>query len=255
MLKSYDMKLTNTQPILSELWSSRVIRKNWGNDVVFSIGKLLIETRFTRGLHDEAIQLCIDIRYNLKRVYTELDAITLEFSKLLSELYTAKGQYAMAAAVQEEILVSLLEEVRTSQGESIATGEAIKLAATHIELLRRALHRPNGKPNEQAFRSLFEDLKLCFGKEPLWIEQTIKPFSVASGKGSEQLGTWHQPTNWGFFGQRAVKKRESLLILRKRSSYQTLNGGTSSSNGKLPNGNGVVVCELPRSLQLTVPMA
>jgi hypothetical protein len=91
------------QWILHDLWTSRYTQSSWPPSTIVTIGRKLIECRFSMGDRHAALHLAEDICYNLRRVWGPLDKTTLEMSSLLAEMYTAVGQHAKAMAVHEEV--------------------------------------------------------------------------------------------------------------------------------------------------------
>jgi hypothetical protein len=163
-----------------------------------------------------------------------LEATTLEFSTLLSRLYTAKSRHLKAAAVHVEVLRAILDEFQGTQEEELDTADTARIAIGHVEFLRHALHRAGGKHNDLTYKTLIEELNHIFGKEKVWVERAPTPLTRAPAKGTEKLGTWVPPTQWGFIIDHLAvsKKRDGPhLILKKRGASWALHSNGHSAAG------------------------
>ena len=187
--------------------------------MVVTLGRRLIETRFSRGHHDAAIHLCKDIRYNLTRVWGALDSTTLEFTVLLSELYTATSQYDKAMKVHNEVLSELVYD-----DDAADRKEGLEIATKHLELLKRSYARGGCKWSEESsYVELLQSVSKKFGKK---LETDHKKWPV---KVNDTLGTWVKPKEWGFAITTA--KRPKHLSMLKRSSSNWNVGGVDRHNG------------------------
>jgi hypothetical protein len=178
--------------ILTDLWTSRIVQKDWSPDIIVWIGRRLVETRFCRGHVDASIQLCRDICYNLRQVWGCCDPITLEMTKLLSGLYTASGNHQAAMTLHETVLYDLL-----NGRDEVEQTRAADTAMQHIELLKRAHSRlskdEKNKSKVQNLSAWNSDL----------VTQVLHKFGLESSTldisqmhdGSD-LGTWHRPRSF-----------------------------------------------------------
>ena len=87
----------------------------------------------------EAIRLCEDICYNMRRTWGSLDPKSLEMSDLLSELYTNMGHYREAQGVHENVL-RLVVEGDDGDDRTLDTMEAVR-AKKQLELLKQSYLR------------------------------------------------------------------------------------------------------------------
>ena len=182
----------------------------------------------------------LHIRYNLKRVWGLLDASTLEFTGLLSELYTFTGEYSKALALNEEVLSELAYGNPRSNGLHNHNVVPVEVAANHIELLRHAYHRLGDKDKAKglaAAEETFVDLEGQYRDNELWAKRKPQAIKNAPAKGAKQLGMWNPPESFGFLvdGPKVEKKRQS--ILRTASSNWSLNGSAGSGSGSSPSGH------------------
>ena len=125
------------------------MHKNWDQDTIIQVGKRLVEVRFLRGdpsrsndrYRAAATELCGDICYNLRRVWS-LDPKALEMSELLSKLYTDQGHYREAMGVHEDILLFAVE----GDDGNDKTVDSLEPATAklHIDLLKRSHIRLGG---------------------------------------------------------------------------------------------------------------
>ncbi|KAL1628509.1 hypothetical protein SLS56_005854 [Neofusicoccum ribis] len=126
--------------VLAALWSSRAVHRTWSTPLVLAIARRLIETRAARGRVDDAVALAEDVRYNLERVWGPLDEATLDFTALLSALYTAHGRCAEALQLHENVLARL---VGAGAGEDWDDGsvkgveEGARVAVAQLEEVQR----------------------------------------------------------------------------------------------------------------------
>ncbi|KAI9703724.1 MAG: hypothetical protein M1836_007494 [Candelina mexicana] len=188
----------NLEWLLEDLWSSRQTQKTWKTETILSLGKSLVNVRFSRGHqgheshHAKAIHLCEDICYNLRRVYGDLDRSALEMSCLKSELYTAQQQYGKAMAVHEDILRQSLSDDNDLTGENLAG-----IAKTHLELLKRCFQRNKGWAKEaKIYEELGRQLVKEFSKYDSWKGvQSVEKWDKKAGP-ADELGMWKRPTTF-----------------------------------------------------------
>ena len=105
--------------LLTILWNSRVVQRNWQASSTLALGRRLIMARFLVGETSSALRLAEDVVYNCRRVHGVRHRSTHDMSILLSQLYTgvaqkyetrkdgaelAKRYYKKCAAIHENIL-------------------------------------------------------------------------------------------------------------------------------------------------------
>ncbi|KAF9884696.1 hypothetical protein FE257_001325 [Aspergillus nanangensis] len=188
----------NLEFLLTDLWTSRIVQKTWSSDTIVTIGRRLVEARFSCGKTEQAIRLCSDICYNLRRVWGSFDRMTLELTTLLSELYTASGNYRAAMTVHERILRQLVTDGDIS--DTLSVSEAATIASKHTEFLKRAHQRLGGWDKEEhLYKRLVEGLNERFAGEKAWAGTTevLQVEEWAKGE-ADELGTWRAPGAYGF---------------------------------------------------------
>ena len=211
------------QWILRNLWSSRIVQKTWSSTIVVWIGRRLVETCYTRDHTEEAIHLCKDIRYNLTRVWGSLDKTTLEFTVLLSELYTAKGDYRKALSLHHEVL----SELANSDDEGISKSHGAQIAVTHLELLRASYQRLGGwDKDERSYKELYDRLSQKFEGEKSWKDKKLPKIEKWTPKGADQTGMWKKPADFSFMLKEAKAGTHQHALRRTSGSWVTaLNNG------------------------------
>ncbi|KAL8902696.1 MAG: hypothetical protein Q9207_004463 [Kuettlingeria erythrocarpa] len=147
--------------ILEILWKSREVQKNWQPDTIIEIGRRFVQARYlhvSKERRSEAIRLCGDICYNLRRVWGSLDPKTLEMSNLLSQLYTNMGHYREAQGVHENVLRLITEGDDGDDSTQDTIGS--KDARHQVELLKQSFLRLRGwDKSPEIYRDLIDDLK------------------------------------------------------------------------------------------------
>ncbi|KAN0098801.1 hypothetical protein V8E51_014464 [Hyaloscypha variabilis] len=205
--------------ILTQLWNNRHTQKTWSSAVVVSIGRRLVETRFTRGHHEEAIHLLEDMCYNLRRVWGALDATTLEMHDLLSAFYTAVGNYRRAMLIHED----LLRDTVSDKGEELPAAEAAQIAVQQVELLKRSYQHLGGWDKDaQIYIDLYQQLCHVFGSEESWKKANTQSVEKWQPKGADSLGTWVKPESFEFM--ETGNSRKHANFLRKSSGTWSLGG-------------------------------
>lgn len=221
--------------ILTKLWSSRIVQKTWSSTIVVWIGRRLIETRFCRKeKHNDAIHLCKDIRYNLTRVWGGLDRTTLEFTALLSELYTATNQHRKAMALHEDVL----SQIAYGDDEGLSSCDSAAAAVKHAELLKRTYQR-EGKWDKglPIYQDLFTQLDRKFAKEKTWTEKAPKGIEKWQAKGADQMGMWSRPSGFEFLVEEKkteTPKKHQYVLRRASSNFAVRQSyANGSASGKL----------------------
>lgn len=222
---SFVSATNNPQRILQTLWKTRTIRNNMSSSpLVLYIGRSLIQTLACLARFPDAIHLASQIRYNLSYIRGALDRSTLDFTLLLSELYTATGRFAEAMQLHEQVLLRLSEGDADGTADGNAHGEvSLATAQKHVELLKYAFKR-HGKfdKSTQHYADMFSALDAQFGAHKGWAAARPKVEAWTPGvKEGEALGCWRPPVKfeWGVEGEESVgerKWREELV--RRRAS-------------------------------------
>ncbi|KAE8154646.1 hypothetical protein BDV25DRAFT_135813 [Aspergillus avenaceus] len=194
--------------LLGQLWSSRVVQRTWSSDTIILVGRRLVEARFSNGRTAQAIHLCGDLCYNVKRVWGQFDKSALELTNLLSALYTAENDHARAMGVHESVLRQLLEDgtdLPMSRRAEIANGQAARL--------QRCYQRNGGwNKGSERYEHMFRQLNDKFAKETQWTSRNPKQWKA---KDVDQLGRWEPPSDYGFLT--SSKGTEHHNQLRKAS--------------------------------------
>ena len=223
------------QTILSSLWHSRHARQSWSSTTIVSIGRRLVEVRFSLPAHRAgAIDLCQDICYNLQRVWGAFDPTTLSMFRLLSALYAAENNHKKALSLRGDVLKNLLtayEEdgtVEESQGAIIAVDE--------LRLLKRTYLRCGGwDSNREEWEELFGNLNDAFHGQGCWKASKTASLGIdkwdASGKfKADDKGVWSPPTEWEFL---AMEEDKAKAVKHQNNLRKT--SGWIPSLGKLSN--------------------
>lgn len=189
-----------SQWILEILWKSREVQKNWKPDTIIEIGRRFVQARYlhaSKERRSEAIRLCDDICYNLRRVWGSLDPKTLEMSNLLSQLYTNMGHYREAQGVHENVL-RLVTEGDDGDDSTQDTMDS-KTALHQVELLKQSYLRLHGwDKSPEIYRDLINDLKQMpeYKSLPEW--KNLRPVNEWNPKepASETEGKFKTPDTW-----------------------------------------------------------
>lgn len=175
-----------------------------------------MEARFSCSRKEQAIRLCTDLCYNIGRVWGQFDRITLELTALLSELYTATGNYAGAMTVHE----NALRQVTHTQTD-VTSAEMGSFAVQHTELLKRAYQRNGGWAKQSAlYTDLLGKVNEQLKAEKTWSQSSIESVEKWQPKGADNLGLWQPPTSYGFLTAGKINKHQNQL--RKISTGKVL---------------------------------
>jgi tetratricopeptide (TPR) repeat protein len=229
---SEQKKYEDLERILQTLWHTRTIRNNMSSSpLVLYIGRSLVQTLACLNKFSDAIHLCYHIRYNLAYIRGALDKSTLDFTILLSELYTEQKRYGDAMELHEDILCRLAE------GQTAPGLEPLKAVHTHTELLKLAFKRAGKFDKEpQHYYDVFVALDQRFGDEKAWVEKRPQPEKWTPGtKEGEIFGCWKKPAKfeWEFEGEESVGEtrwREELV--KRRVSGKSWFGGGKAIEGQ-----------------------
>ncbi|RDL37292.1 Uncharacterized protein BP5553_04725 [Venustampulla echinocandica] len=220
--------------ILTALWQSRDSQPTWSTSTVVGIGRRLVETQFSHGHQDQAIALCEDICYNLRRVWGALDATTLEMHILLSSFHTAAGNYRKAMLVHEEVL----RDTVSDKGSELPLAEASKIAVQHLELLKRAYQRLGGWDKEpQMYVDLYHQIAHVFGSEDAWRKSAPAPLEKWQAKGADSLGIWTRPQSFEFI-RTSTRKHSNHLRRSSRPWNFRPSHAYSSQSVAIASGGG-----------------
>ncbi|KAF1939431.1 hypothetical protein EJ02DRAFT_408534 [Clathrospora elynae] len=214
-------KYQDLERILQTLWKTRTIHNNISSSpLVLYIGRSLIQTLACLNKFSDAIHLCYHIRYNLEYIRGALDKSTLEFTLLLSELYTAQHRHREAFELSEDILF------RLGEGQTAPGLDPLRIANMHTELLKFAYKR-HGKfdKSTQHYYDMFVALDEQFGDEKLWKEKRPQIEKWTPGvKEGETHGCWKAPVKfeWRFEEEESVGERKWREELVKRRASGNL---------------------------------
>ncbi|KAJ4330171.1 hypothetical protein N0V87_010239 [Didymella glomerata] len=187
---SQQKRYQDLERILQLLWKTKTIRNNLSSSpLVLHIGHSLVQTLAALGKYSDAIHLCYHIRYNLEFIRGALDRSTLEFTVLLSELYTAQKRYRDAFELHEDVIC------RLGEGQTAPGLNAVNVANKHTELMKFAFKR-HGKFDKDVhqYEELFGALDAEFGNEKAWKDKRPQPEKWTPGVGKEEVfGCWKRP--------------------------------------------------------------
>jgi len=193
--------------ILRDLWDARQSRISWNADVIVAIGHRLCEVLYASGKRTEAIDLCNDIRYNVKRVWGAVDPSTVLSYNLLSAMYTAAGAYDKAMALH----VELLREALAPENEDELADISSDVILQQMNLLKRSYQRlGRWIEDPEEYKKLWHGFEELFKPtDDLWkgIDHintwTPKPPGVQVNEG---IGMWKTPGTWCFLPTDEEKK-------------------------------------------------
>lgn len=203
----------------------------------------------------EAIRLCEDICYNLRRTRGALDPTALKMSDLLSQLYTNMGHYREAQGIHENIL-RLVVEGDDGDDRTLDTMESGD-ARRQVELLKQSYLRLRGwDKSPEIYKDLIDGLRAMpeFKGKPEW--KDVRPVNEWNPKEavSETLGKFEAPKTWylvipdGGFDDKgevveAKPSRPKMDVKRATSNWgrQFVRGllhGEHDDGGRKSNGAG-----------------
>ncbi|KAH0542763.1 hypothetical protein FGG08_002902 [Glutinoglossum americanum] len=188
----------NLERILNSLWQARQL--SWGYKIIAQIGLRLADARAAHGRPQLATELLQDMSYNLQRVRTILDPLTLTCYNHLSSIYTFAKQPDKAMAVHGTVIKSALAD----ENNSGHPGRTAKVVQGQLQLLKRSYQR-SGKweqheHGEAGYYSLWNESKILFEDSPYWNKgDDIRKWPTKGVlTGHKDLGWWHAPSEWGF---------------------------------------------------------
>lgn len=213
-----EQMLIRQQRILQTLWKTRTIRNNISSSpLVLYIGRSLIQTLACLNKFSDATHLCYHIRYNLEYIRGPLDRSTLEFTWLLSELYTAQNRHLDAMNLHDDIIC------RLGEGHTAPGLDAPAIAHKHTELLKFAFKR-NGKfdKDSQHYYDMFAALDEQFADEKAWKDKRPQVEKWTPGvKDGESFGCWKAPAKFEFNFEEEESAGESKWreeLVKRRAS-------------------------------------
>ncbi|KAI4287738.1 MAG: hypothetical protein L6R35_003004 [Caloplaca aegaea] len=191
---------TDLEWILELLWKSREVQKKWKADTIIEIGRHFVQARYlnaSKERRSEAIRLCEDICYNLRRTRGALDLTSLKMSELLSKLYTNMGHYREAQGVHENVL-RLVVEGDDGDDRTHDTMDASN-ARYQVDLLKQSFLRLHGwDKSPEIYVNLVQDLRQMpeYKSHPAW--KDVRPANEWNPKepASETLGKFEAPRTW-----------------------------------------------------------
>ncbi|KAI9645500.1 hypothetical protein NHQ30_006240 [Ciborinia camelliae] len=191
-------KFEDLEWLLAQSWNSRNFKKTL-LATIYSIGCLLIETKFINNHVEEAINLAEDVAYNLIRVLGVLDPTTVKMKNLLSSLYTSWSRHTQAMNVH----YTILRDITSDSGDEIPRNELCEAAISQIELLRRTYQRlgtGGWDKDSKLYSDLFQQLNVKFEGEETWksAPSEIKNPAKWQAFGADDLGVWQRPKSFKF---------------------------------------------------------
>ncbi|KAK1750959.1 hypothetical protein QBC47DRAFT_331102 [Echria macrotheca] len=111
--------------LLTKLWKSREVQKNWNPARVVSVGRLMVHAYVAAKKLKDAIGLCDTMCYNLRRSRGVLDHVTIEMTQMLAELYTYDKRVDKAMAVHEQLLREIEAALREDDGWQAKARESV----------------------------------------------------------------------------------------------------------------------------------
>ncbi|KAI4127033.1 MAG: hypothetical protein LQ338_003402 [Usnochroma carphineum] len=242
--------------ILELLWKSREVQKNWRPDTIIEIGCRFVQARYlnaSKGRRSEAIRLCEDICYNLRRVWGSHPK-TLEMSNLLSQLYTNMGHYREAQGLHENNL-RLIVEGDDGDDRTLDTMDS-QTAYSQVELLKQSYLRLRGwDKSPEIYKDLIHDLKQMpeYKSEPEW--KDVRPANEWKLKesASETLGTFQAPKMWYLVRPDKFNEKGEVIEIQPKGPRMHVKRATSNwgmnfvhnlmhehhKNGVVAKSNGV----------------
>jgi hypothetical protein len=181
-----------------------------------------------------------------------LNKSTVEFTFLLSELYTQQNRYHEAAELHEDILY------RLGEGQSAPGLEPARVAATQIELLKMAYMREGAEKPPSSYYDLFTALDKRFQGNQAWRETRPQLEKGTPGaKEGETFGCWKKPAKfeWEFEDEETQAERgwrEELVTRRVSGTFwgkETFGNGKDAENDSLADGtdNGRIHASIDKS--------
>ncbi|ORX96502.1 hypothetical protein BCR34DRAFT_497725 [Clohesyomyces aquaticus] len=240
---SEQKKYEDLERILQTLWQTRKARNTLASSpLTLWLGRCLIQTLAALNKFSDAVHLCYHIRYNLAYIRGYLDRSTLEFTVLLSELYTEQKRYRDAMELHEDILC------RLGEGQSAPGLDKLRIAQQHTELLKFTYKR-QGKweKSPQYYYDVFSALDVRFSGDKSWVEKRPQLEKWSPGvKDGETFGCWKRPQKleFGFEEEETLGEtrwREELVRRRISGNWAAkgnANGGYTNGHAN-GNGNGV----------------
>ncbi|KAI9641201.1 hypothetical protein NHQ30_010001 [Ciborinia camelliae] len=216
--------------LLTQLWNSRHSQPSWSSSTIVHIGRLLVETQFSRSHQEQAIILLEDMCYNIRRVWGPLDPTTLEMQNLLSAFYTSSPHPDLTKAmrIHEDILRSTVSDA----GDELPRDEVCDIAIVQLELLKRVYWRKGSWDKDvSVYVDLWQQIGQEFENEHAWKEAVkvlkgVDKWTVKKGEKGEkddELGIWKRPGSFEFMTV-DEGKRPHLNMLRKVSSIWGFSG-------------------------------
>ncbi|KAL8834428.1 MAG: hypothetical protein Q9170_003750 [Blastenia crenularia] len=199
--------------ILELLWKSREVQKNWKPDTIIEIGRRFVQARYlnaSKERRSEAIRLCEDICYNLRRVWGSHPE-TLKMTNLLSQLYTNMGHYREAQSVHENNL-RLVVEGDDGDDRTLDTMEPA-IAREQIELLKQSYLRLRGwDKSPEIYKDLIDELKQMPEYKSKPELKDVRPTNEWNLKEapSETKGKFEAPKTWELVKPEAIAENGEI---------------------------------------------
>ncbi|KAL9620471.1 MAG: hypothetical protein Q9160_005056 [Pyrenula sp. 1 TL-2023] len=199
--------------LLKKLWSSREAQKLWPQEVIIGAGRSLVNAKFAHGHHDahdqkgdhghrnQAIDLCEDICYNLRRARGSTDPATLDFYKLLATLFTSTNRLEEAIRVHTDVLKFIVEGEDNDDYDPDDADDTVlrPIAVAHVRLLNTACQKLKGwGGKEREIDRLVNAVARRFGDNVLQnIERSSKwDLKKKPEQRDENDTLWLEPAVW-----------------------------------------------------------
>lgn len=178
------------------------MQKNWKPSTIIAIGRRFVQARYlnaSKERRSEAIRLCEDICYNMRRTWGALDPKTLEMSELLYQLYTNMGHHREAQDLQETILRLVVEG---DDGDERTQDRMDSKTALHqVNLLKQSFLRLGGwNKDRNVYVDVIKELKEMpeFKDEKPWKQLHLPSDWNSKESPSDTIGKFVVPKEWEF---------------------------------------------------------
>ncbi|KAI0383350.1 hypothetical protein F5Y04DRAFT_287492 [Hypomontagnella monticulosa] len=198
------------ETLLTALWGSREVQREWSPNVVLQIGQLLIDAHVSASHVDSAIALADILYYNVRQSRGGLDRHALDFANKLSVLLTRAGRTRDAARIHTDVLRDL-DEHRVV-GNNAKEKEPLRATAdAHLDGLRRCgwASRPEGARTAAGFH---ERLGRRYGGLTVL---PVEKWGTIDTKKEKEL-TYSGPTAWSLDVEKETAKRDLISPAKER---------------------------------------
>ncbi|KAK6950623.1 hypothetical protein Daesc_007147 [Daldinia eschscholtzii] len=204
------------ETLLTELWRSREVQRNWSPAVVLHIGQLLIDAHVSASHIDSAIALADILYYNVRQSRGGLDRHALNFANKLSVLLSRAGRTRDTGRIHAEVLRDL-DEHRIVMGTDPKEKERLRAAADlHLDGLRRC-----GWASRPEWARTATGLHTRLGRRYGGLTvQPVEKWGAVDIKKEKEL-TYSSPTTWSLNVEKETTKRDLVSPAKERWGYFT----------------------------------